>query len=400
MEWPPFYSKILALEEMDYTQSEIAAFIAEQTGEEVTRDMVRHALSRARSAAKTADMEEEIARAGKNEETVEYNGSDGSYKSTKLLEMTAEQCKDPVYLLQAHGFDPDAWELVGSKNKIWNVYSKKDGVSTLYSSAISVRPLKAGFNLDEVVAAVTAVQPVLIKTPAAGAKMLELGFVDMHFGNSTLELYKPILNRTCEVIMDRDWAEIVIPIGSDLFHVDNFKNTTSNLTQQSSVNWPEAWADALAFWSTIIELALACSVKVYGIYVVGNHDESMSWAFCQMLAAKYPQVDWDLTIADRKVHTFHDVAVGITHGDNRTHRDLDRIFMAEFPEFAAATVREVHAAHVHHEVSVDQYGVVQRSLSSACRTDKWHRTQGYVGAMKRFQLFEWDKDALSSIRYV
>lgn len=329
----------------------------------------------------------------------------GAYQSTMLLELTSEQMKDPAYLLRAHGFDGAQWELVSAKNNVWNVYSKRDDgtghdVSTLYSSRITVRPIIRSFAIEDLVAAVCAVEPVKVARPKTGKMMLELGCVDMHFGNSALAWYSDSLARMVERIASREWAQVVIPVGSDLFHVDNFKNTTSNGTPQSSVAWPEAWADGLAFTSTIIEAALAHSKEVFVYYIIGNHDESMSWAFCQMIAAKYPQVVCDLGIDERKVHRFGDVAVGLTHGDARTRKDLDRIFVSESQDFASATVREVHAAHYHHEMTVDQYGVVTRCLSTKARTDKWHREQGYVGAMKRFMLFRYETDALVGIDYV
>lgn len=338
-------------------------------------------------------------------ETVEIL-ADGSYKSDKLLKMSANESKDRLYLLQAHGFDPNEWEIVTAKNNIWNVFSKSDdpdnphNVSTLYSSKITVRPKTTGFDIEAVLEAVRAIEPVKTRKVTQGESLLEIGNTDMHFGNSTLGWYMSALELTVNTLNIRRWACVVIPIGSDLFHCDNFKNTTSNGTPQSSVSWPEAWADAFMYYSTVIDAALRRSVRVCCYYVIGNHDESMSWAFCQMLAAKYPQVEFDLEIAERKVHTFGRVAIGMTHGDGRTRKDLDRVFMAEFPEFANAFIKEVHAGHVHHEVTVDEYGVVVRFLPTAARTDKWHREEGYVGACKRFQLFEYTEHALEYIRYV
>jgi hypothetical protein len=330
--------------------------------------------------------------------------ADGSCKSDKLLSLNEAQSKDPTYLLEAHGFDPCEWELISARNNIWNVYSKGDDghdISTLYSSRITAKPLASRFDLEAIVAAVRVVEPVHIE-PHTGEcdGMLEINNTDMHLGNSTLDWYRDSLAREVGLIRSRAWEQVVLPIGSDLFHCDNFKNTTSNGTLQSSVAWPEAWADATCYFSTIIEAALEHAGAVWCYYIIGNHDESMSWAFCQMLAAKYPQVTFDLDIAERKVHRYRDIALGMTHGDNRTRKDLDRIFMAEFPAFNEGTVREVHAGHFHHEVARDEYGVVVRSLSTAARTDKWHREEGYVGANKRFMAFEFSPDSLDAIRYV
>jgi len=75
----------------------------------------------------------------KFKETVEIH-SDGSHSSNKLLHMSVEQAKDVNYLLRAHGYDTASWELISARSNIWNVKSDQDGISTLYSSKISVKP--------------------------------------------------------------------------------------------------------------------------------------------------------------------------------------------------------------------------------------------------------------------
>lgn len=334
-------------------------------------------------------------------ETVEIRG-DGSCLSEKLIELTAEQCKDRDYLLQAHGFDPCEWEIISARNNIWNVYSKQDGVQELYASSITAKPLKCRFDIGEIHAALkSAVTPVKVNRPRGGKKLLELSFTDMHFGNSSMEWYKGTLARASEHITARRWAEIVIWVGSDLFHVDNFKNTTANGTPQSSVWWPDAVGDCMRFMGTVVELSLQNAAKVSVYYVPGNHDESMAWMFTLLLEQRYPQATFSTAIEERKVHTFGRCAIGMTHGDEKTRKDLDRVFSSEFPEFRGADHREVHMGHLHHETAVDRFGVISRSLPTSARTDKWHRESGFVGARKVFQLFQWDAECgVTDVHYV
>lgn len=336
-------------------------------------------------------------------ETTEIR-KDGSCVSDKLVEMSEEQSKDPAFMLTAHGFDTEKWELVTARNSMWQVITKSDDCEreshTLYASKITARPLVKTIDVAAIAEALDGTKPVKVTRPRRGSGMLELGLCDMHLGNSDFDHYRDTLSRLVALIESREWDTIVIPIGSDMFHCDNFKNTTSNGTPQSSVDWTQAWEDATAFFATVIEAALGHSKNVSAYYIIGNHDESMAWAFCRGLTWKYPQLDLDTSIAERKVHVWHDVAVGLTHGDSRNRKDIDRVFYSEFPAFASARIREVHAAHYHHEVSVDQFGVVTRSLSTAARTDKWHREEGYVGAMKRFMCFEYEPSDLAGIHFV
>ena len=43
-------------------------------------------------------------------------------------------------MLRAHGYDPDMFELVNSKNSMWHQKSNEDGLHTLYASKITVKP--------------------------------------------------------------------------------------------------------------------------------------------------------------------------------------------------------------------------------------------------------------------
>ncbi|MNJ75937.1 hypothetical protein D3C77_731230 [compost metagenome] len=69
-------------------------------------------------------------------------------------------------------------------------------------------------------------------------------------------------------------------------------------------------------------------------------------------------------------------------------------------EWAKAKNREIHIGHLHVEDAKDVFGMVIRTLSTRNKTDKWHKDNGYVGAHKRFMLFEYSKSNLESIHYV
>lgn len=330
--------------------------------------------------------------------------ADGSLKSDRLLEMSLAQCKDPAYLMEAHGFDTEAWELVSAKNNIWNVYSKNeiDGghdVSTLYASKITVKPIVAKFDIALVLDAMRSVEPVAV-TPSAlrGNGLLEIPLMDAHFGISTLVDYERTIESVAAII-SRGWEQVLFTVGSDLFHHDNLRSTTARGTIVEPIDFPAAWSDAGRFYATLIELALSLGIGVTVLFLKGNHDESMAWAFCHYLTAKYPQLTADLAITERKVHRYGDVCIGLTHGD-KSVKDFDRIFMAEFPEFARAAVKEIHTGHTHHEKVIDRHGVVTRTLATRNKTDGWHATEGYVGSCKRFQLFEYSETELLAIHYV
>jgi hypothetical protein len=329
--------------------------------------------------------------------------SDGTHKSDKLLRMSSEQSKDPDYLLEAHGYDKAAWELISARNNIWNVYSKKDGVQVLYASKIVVRPKRQQWTFEQLLEAIKQVQPVTIPVDLVTVhdkRLLEIPLFDMHFGVSDYEYYKPTQARIYSLLTSRRWEEVLFIIGQDMLHNDNFRGTTANGTQIQAVDMPKAWNDCAMFYHPLIETAIRQSTTVKVMYAKGNHDESMSWAFVQYLKARYPQCVFDDAVEERKVHVFGQNFIGVTHGD-KGRKHLTAIFPAEFPlEWARTTNREIHIGHFHVEDGKDGPGIMIRTLATRNKTDQWHRDNGFVGAHKRFMLFEYSEEQLESIHYV
>jgi hypothetical protein len=335
-------------------------------------------------------------------ETIEI-GSDGTHKSDKLLRMSAEQSKDVNYLLNAHGYDPEKWELVSARNNIWNTYSKQDGVVTLYASKITVKPKTSTFSMEKLIEAIKEVPSVIIKTEKAELeekRLLEIPFFDAHFGVSDYEYYKQTQADTLNAITSRKWEEILFIIGQDMLHNDNFRGQTANGTQIQEVNMIQAWEDCKKFYYPLIEEAIKHSNYVKVIFSKGNHDESMGWAFVQLLKERYPQVEVDDSFVERKAHLFGKVFIGVTHGD-KARKNLHNLFPVEFPElWSKAKTREIHTGHFHKEDGQDVFGMMVRTLSTRNKTDKWHKDNGFVGAHKRFMLFEYNEEELKSIHYV
>lgn len=335
-------------------------------------------------------------------ETVEI-AADGSHKSDKLLKMSDEQMKDTDFLLEAHGYDVEAWELVTARNNIWNSYSKQDGIMTMYASKITVKPRTSTFSMQKVIDAIKTLPSTIlpVETHYSPVKyLLEIPLFDSHFGVSTYDDYKETQKKILGKISRRNWEQILFIVGQDMLHNDNFRGQTSSGTQIEQVDMTQAWADALKFYSELIEEALMAANHVKLIFSKGNHDESMSWAFVQLLKHKYPQLDVDDSFVERKAHVFGHIFLGITHGD-KARKNLDKIFPKEFPMlWARAKNHEIHTGHFHVEDAKDVFGMMVRTLATRNKTDQWHKDNGFVGAHKRFMLFEYSEEELESIHYV
>lgn len=233
-----------------------------------------------------------------------------------------------------------------------------------------------------------------------GIGMLEIPLYDMHL---PLSDHTQSIEQLLGIIERQKWQEINIVIGQDMFHNDDMRGRTASGRPIEKVDIPKAWDMAKQIWYNVIESALRQSEHVRLIYSIGNHDESLAWAFVQMLKDHYPQLEVDDRIKQRKCIFWNGCFIGVTHGHyakSKIH-DLRGQFTIEFPEeFSKSTVREIHAGHLHHETEGDLYGVMIRRLSRNGTTDKWSEDEGYVGAHKRFMIFEWMPGCLKAVYYI
>ncbi|MEF2965048.1 hypothetical protein V3851_04325 [Paenibacillus sp. M1] len=378
------------------TYEEVAARMNDDFGIVVSGESVRKRLKRIEKA------DDGINAPAGFEESFEILPN-GAHRSKRLLEMAKQKLKDKDYLLKVHGYDPKEWDLTESKWSEWGQHNKQDGTVTLYASKITVKPKQSGFNIGDLITAIQNIKPITITldpTEPTEKRMLEIPIFDAHFGISDYDYYKPTQQKIIEKLSLYKWEEVLFILGQDMLHNDNFKGTTSNGTVIENVDMVKAWEDARKFFEPLIELAITQAGKVNIIYSSGNHDEALGWAFIQMIKARYPQANIDDRMQQRKAYVFGDNFIGITHGD-KARKNLHNIFPIEFPmEWSRAKNREIHTGHLHVEETKDVFGMAVRTLATRNITDKWHRDNGFVGAHKRFMLFEYSDKELESIHYV
>lgn len=238
----------------------------------------------------------------------------------------------------------------------------------------------------------------------SSSNMLEIPLFDMHWGVAFFDYYRQTLDEILNLIEQHPWDKIVIPFGQDFFHNDSIVNgITTKGTQIEKVDMIRAVKEGREFMYAIIDHALQFANDIKVIYSPGNHDRSISWMFIQVLLERYGPDVVDDSLEYRKVITFGKNSIMFTHGDSSraTPTNLAHIFPISFPkEFADADIREVHSGHLHHELEADIYGVMVRRLSSGNKTDEWSNKEDFIGAHKRFMIFEWSPEKLVSIHYM
>jgi UDP-2,3-diacylglucosamine pyrophosphatase LpxH len=236
----------------------------------------------------------------------------------------------------------------------------------------------------------------------ASEGMLEIPLFDMHFGIADLSYYRETMMRLLSIIREKRYHTILLAVGQDLLHNDDFRGRTTKGTMIQKVDMAVAWSDAETFFVNLIAAAQESADYVEVIYSHGNHDESMSWAFVKLLERVFPDVRFDTQLLPRKSRLWQRCFVGWTHGEYAKSRpeDLFAQFALENPkEFAESEVREIHTGHLHREGGRD-YGMMVRRLSTGAKTDDWSRDEGFVGAHKRFMIFAYEPSRLAAIHYV
>lgn len=327
---------------------------------------------------------------------------DGTQKSDKLIELSETDMKDENAVLNAHGYNPDIWEIVNAKNSIFNVNAKGGITKTLYSSKITVKKKENSFNIDKLINLIVqnATPYKRKKLVQNGDNLLELGFTDMHFGINSFDYYLETLDETIEIINSKNWDTIYLPIGSDLLHNDDFKGRTTNDTIIEKVDMELAWEEAYRFYEIIIQHCLENAVNVVAKYVCGNHDKTMSYGLVKALSKVFPEVDWDTSTKNKKLFIWNEVAILFLHGDKGAQRIGKTIYKEYGKIIADKKVVEIHSGDKHHTKTDDVSGVMFRILPTGAQTDEWHDEQSFTGSMKCFHLFEYKSDKLKTIYHV
>lgn len=258
--------------------------------------------------------------------------------------------------------------------------------------------------LEELIAAIKEnTAPIVyerVEDATVEPEMLEIPLFDQHF---PLDDHIGVFVELSHIIESKNWEEINIIVGQDLFHNDDMRGRTSSGRPIEKVDMVKAWELARIFFTSVLKLCIEHGQTVKVIYSKGNHDESMAWAFVQMLKAMFPQAEFNDSFDQRKCISWRNCFIGITHGHMKksSMTDLRGQFTIQFPiQFAEATVREIHTGHLHHEEEKDIYGVMVRRLARNGTDDEWSDNEGFVGSNKRFMIFRWKPGRLAGIDFI
>jgi len=246
--------------------------------------------------------------------------------------------------------------------------------------------------------------------------MLELALFDLHLGKLAWEpetgsaydtkraiaIYAHAVCDLLERVKGYNVATVVVPIGQDFFHINNWVNTTVNNTPQDvDTRFQQIFTCGLTAVVQAIDRCLQCA-PVHIIWTPGNHDRATSWYLVKCLEAYYRNCDAvhiDAAPDARKYIHYGNTLLGFTHGDEEPHRDLPAIMAAERPgEWAQTKSHYWHLGHFHkkkqmHYNAGDSWsGVTVQVIPSLSGTDAWHYRKGYVRQRRAAEAYLWSKE--------
>lgn len=349
---------------------------------------------------------------------------DGTYSSNRLLRMSESESKDPEYILTAHGFDSNSWKLVTARNNIRQAISKDEGVVTLYSSFITVKPIDNGeVSLNKIAEFFDKLDrnyslPVIKENNhyLSGNKMLLIDIADLHMnlqasmfttGNEyNCDIAESLFFYVLEDILTRtqsyNFEEIVFCIGGDMLNGDNLAGTTTKGTPQNNdLHFYDAYERLCAMTIKAIDL-LKEKAKVSVIYVMGNHDEVTGFKLAKYIDAWFRnenRVTVDYSPMARKYKLYGKTLFCFAH-DGKVQK-LPAIIADEARKYWSQTETvEVFLQHLHTEQLLleDNNMRIQR-LPTISGRSKWTTDNGF-NSKRQCKTFIFDaEDGLTDVLY-
>lgn len=194
---------------------------------------------------------------------------------------------------------------------------------------------------------------------------------------------------------ERRPARRAIRILGDWSNHDTIQGTTTAGTQvEHDSRLPKVIdVGAELLFDAIEESARTAETVV--MFVPGNHDEVLTWAFQKIVAIyfrNHPRVTVDTGYTFRKYDEWGLNLLGFAHGD-KAKKKLPGLMALEAREAWGRTRhREIHTGHLHSVAAIESIdGVITRTAPSLAAIDGWHAKEGYVGAMRGMESYYYHK---------
>jgi hypothetical protein len=175
---------------------------------------------------------------------------------------------------------------------------------------------------------------------------------------------------------------LIVNVG-DFFHSDTQDNRTSRSGHALDVDgrWAKVLDVGIRAMRQCIEACLRKHKNVHVINEIGNHDDHTAQVLTIALAMAYennPRVTFDRNPGRFHYYRFHDVLIGVTHGDTVKPEKLAGIMATDRPQDWGETTRRYwYTGHIHTRTAHDLAGCTAESFRTLAAKDAWTASMGY-----------------------
>lgn len=348
---------------------------------------------------------------------------DGTVVSEKFVKLQEGQHLTPKETLELHGFKPELWEVVSCTNNFWNSQLTGGIKQISYQSKLTVKPIKQAISFEDIDAHFKKLDRTYRTPPVKhivrnGSMMAEVNLADLHVGKLAWhgdtpenydykiarDMFYQIINEAYQELQDKPIEYITFVWSNDFFNSDTIDQTTTAGTRQDTdVRWQKLFNVGVEMLVSAVDM-LSQIAPVKTFYTPSNHDEVNGYHALKYLEAwfrKDPNVEVNTDAYPRKYQLYGNTLIGYTHGDKENSKGtkekasrLASLMPIEASElWSKSKFREFHAAHLHSEQMIQEInGVIVRRISSPTAADTYHTTYGYLGAVRKAQVFIYDKE--------
>jgi hypothetical protein len=353
--------------------------------------------------------------------SIEYK-ADGTIISDKFITVRDGDEMTPEFILEAHGLKSSEWDVVSYKNNFWNTQIEGGAKQISYQSKLTAKPTNNKLDLAEIdkhfreLDRINFIPPII--KPIEGELMAEVNIADIHLGKLcwhgdtpenydykiARDVFYRIIAEAVDNLKDKPIEYITFVWANDFFNSDTIdKTTTAGTRQDTDVRWQKLFNVGVEMLVRGIEmLSEVAPVKTF--YTPSNHDEVNGYTALKYLEAwfrKDPNIEVNTDAYPRKYQLYGNTLIGYCHGDKENSSGskekasrLASLMPLEAAEFWSKSLyREMHTAHLHSEQMIQEInGVIVRRISSPTALDTWHTQSGYMGAVRKAQVFVYDKE--------